>query len=51
MSVKTEIVEKIEKEFKWWEEFLVGFSEEKLLIPQPDSPLSIKDVVAHLMAW
>ena len=51
MSVKTEIVEKIEKEYERWEEFLAGFSEAELLVLRPDSSLSIKDVMAHLMAW
>jgi hypothetical protein len=38
-------------EFNRWEEVLGSMTEQELIIHQPDSGWSIKDVIAHLRAW
>jgi hypothetical protein len=51
MQNKTELLTLLRDEYARWEELLTGLSEERLTAPYLPGGLSIKDVVAHLMAW
>ena len=51
MNDKQQIMTMVKEEFDSWEKLVAGLSEAQLNTPQPDSTLSIKDVLAHLMAW
>ncbi len=51
MNDKQQILTMVKEEFDRWEKLVADLSEEQLNTPQPDSTLSIKDVLAHLMAW
>jgi hypothetical protein len=50
IPTKTRLINLMKEEFARWEELLAGLSEERLTDPMP-SGLSVKDVVAHLLAW
>jgi hypothetical protein len=39
------------QEFSRWEDMLAGINEETAAVFHPSAGMSIKDVVAHLMAW
>jgi hypothetical protein len=41
----------LNEEFNRWEELLASLREEQITAPMPGSNWSIKDVIAHLMAW
>lgn len=51
MNDKTQIITTIRDEFGRWEDLLAGMSEDQVTVPLIPSNLSIKDVLAHLMAW
>lgn len=51
MDKKQRILTMLEDEFNRWEELLGSLSEQKITARRPPSTWSIKDVVAHLMAW
>ena len=51
MNDKTQIITLLRNEFGLWEELLTGLNEEQCTAPYLPSDLSIKDVLAHLMAW
>ncbi len=48
---KRELVKRLEAEFERWKKLLDGLSEQQVVGREMPSELSIKDVVAHLMAW
>ena len=51
MQGKQELLTLLKEEFARWDELLSSLSEERLTAPYLPGGLSIKDVVAHLMAW
>jgi len=51
MNDKDQILTTLKEEFNRWEELLSSLSEEQITNPRLQSNWSIKDVVAHLMAW
>jgi hypothetical protein len=51
MSMKEHILTALREEFESWEELLAGLSEEQITAPQLAGDWSVKDVVAHLLAW
>ena len=51
MNDKAQIISTIKDEFGRWEDLLAGMSEEQVNVPLVPSTLSVKDVLAHLMAW
>ena len=51
MNDKTQIITMLEEIFNRWEALLAGLSETQLTTPLPPSTWSVKDVIAHLMAW
>lgn len=51
MNDKNQMLRMLREEFNRWEQLLSGLSEGRITAPQPDSNWSIKDVIAHLMAW
>jgi hypothetical protein len=51
MTSKPEILAMLQSEFDRWEEVLNGLSEEQITAPNFISDWSIKDTLAHLMAW
>ncbi len=53
MNAKKRILSTVQEEFDLWESLLTGLSEEQLVTGQSQfaDHWSIKDVVAHLMAW
>jgi hypothetical protein len=51
MTSKPEILALLRSEFDRWEEVLNGLSEEQITAPNFISAWSIKDTLAHLMAW
>jgi hypothetical protein len=51
MSDKNQIISMLREEFERWENILGGLSEEQISAPNRIAQLSIKDIVAHLMAW
>jgi hypothetical protein len=51
MSDKQHIPTMLREEFQRWEELLASLSEEQITAPQLPADWSIKDVIAHLMAW
>lgn len=51
MNDKQQILTALQEEFSRWEELLASLSEEQVTAPQLPAGLSIKDVMAHLMAW
>jgi hypothetical protein len=51
MSMKQHILAALRELFNQWEELLAGMNEEQITTPLLPSPLSSKDVIAHLMAW
>lgn len=51
MESKAEAMAMLREEFNRWEELLRGLSEEQLHVPLGPSVFSIKDSLAHLMAW
>jgi len=51
MTTKPEILAMLQDEFDRWEELLNGLSEEQIIAPNFISDWSIKDTLAHLMAW
>jgi hypothetical protein len=50
MNDKEQILTRLNDEFNSWEILLGSLSEAQITAPQP-SDMSIKDVMAHLMAW
>ncbi|NJM07750.1 DinB family protein, partial [Candidatus Gracilibacteria bacterium] len=50
MATEPDIISKLRAEFVQWEALLARLSEAEIVVPQPDG-MSIKDVLAHLMAW
>jgi hypothetical protein len=51
MNTKEEILSALRDELNHWQELLDGLSEEQIVAPDLPGGWSIKDVVAHLMAW
>ena len=51
MNDKPKILTMLKEEFNQWEELLANLSEEQIVAPHLSSNYSIKDVIAHLMAW
>jgi hypothetical protein len=51
MTSKPEILALLRSEFDRWEEVLIGLSEDQITAPNFISDWSIKDTLAHLMAW
>jgi hypothetical protein len=51
MTSKSEILALLQSEFDRWEEVLNGLSEEQITASNFISDWSIKDTLAHLMAW
>jgi hypothetical protein len=51
MTSKPEILALLRSEFDRWEEILNGLSEEQIIAPNFIASWSIKDTLAHLMAW
>lgn len=48
---KQQILTTVREEFNRWEALLAGLSEEEITARRLPANLSIKDVMAHLMAW
>ncbi len=48
---KRALLKELREEFSRWEELLGGRSEEQIVRRDLSGGLSVKDVVAHLMAW
>lgn len=51
MNDKRQLMTALRDEFNRWEELLAGMSEAQITAPHLPTSLSIKDVLAHLMAW
>lgn len=51
MDDKKQILSKLKEEFNRWEALLASLNEEQITVPQLPSNLSVKNVIAHLMAW
>ena len=51
MNMKQHILEALREVFDDWESLLAALSEEQITAPRPPSTWSIKDNVAHMMAW
>jgi hypothetical protein len=51
MNSKLEILTMLQEEFDRWEEILNSLSTEQIIAPNFISNWSIKDTLAHLMAW
>ncbi len=51
METKAELTRMLEEEYRRWQKLLDGLSEAQIVKRDMPSELSIKDVVAHLMAW
>src|SRR6266496_1606334 len=51
MNEKTQLVTLLQDHINRWENLFAGLSEEQLDAPLVPSDLSIKDTMAHLMAW
>jgi hypothetical protein len=51
MNGKQQILTALSEELSRWEELLAGMREVQITAPQLPANLSIKDVIAHLMAW
>ena len=51
MNTKQEILNTVKEEFDRWETLLSGLTEDELTARRLLSDLSVKDVMAHLMAW
>ncbi len=51
MKTKEEILIELGEELCRWQELLANFSEEQLTAPSLPGGWSVKDVIAHLMAW
>jgi hypothetical protein len=51
MENKTDAIRMLQEEFERWEKLLAGLSEEQMNVPLSPSTFSIKDTLAHLMAW
>lgn len=51
MNSKAEVIALLKDEFNQWEALLGRLDEAQLTTPQLDNTWSIKDVMAHLMAW
>jgi hypothetical protein len=48
---KNELVASLRSVYDRWEKLLTGMSEEEITAPRFTGEWSVKDVVAHLMAW
>jgi len=51
MNMKEHILSALREQFNRWEDMLAGMSEEQITAPLLPSDWSLKDVMAHLMAW
>lgn len=51
MNDKEQILGLLKEEFNSWEDLIASMSEEQIIARQLSSQWSIKDVMAHLMAW
>jgi hypothetical protein len=51
MSMKQHILAALQEVFDDWEERLAGLSEAQITQPLAGTSLSVKDEIAHLMAW
>ena len=51
MPTKTQLITLLREEFNRWEELTGGLSLEQVDVPLTPSTFSIKDTLAHLMAW
>jgi hypothetical protein len=49
--MKPHILAALREQFDRWEKLLSNLSEEQVTTPYPSSTWSVKDVIAHLMAW
>jgi hypothetical protein len=51
MNNKNQMLTLLKEEFRNWEELLANLDEAQIIAPQLPDNWSIKDVMAHLMAW
>jgi hypothetical protein len=51
MDMKQHILAALREEFNSWEELLANMSETQITAPNQHGDGSVKDVIAHLMAW
>ena len=51
MNTKDQLLTALREQFDRWEELLASLSGEQITTPHFDYNWSIKDVIAHLMAW
>ncbi len=51
MNMKDHMLAALKEEFDAWEKFLASLSEEQVMTQLAPSHWTIKDVVAHMMAW
>jgi hypothetical protein len=51
MSMKSHIFAALSEELEAWEALLTELSEEQITAPMSPSHWSIKDIIAHVMAW
>ncbi len=51
MNDKSQMLAMLKEEFNNWEELLANLDEDQIVAPQLPGNWSIKDVMAHLMAW
>ncbi|MCS6848392.1 MAG: ClbS/DfsB family four-helix bundle protein [Anaerolineae bacterium] len=48
---KRSILASLRDELQCWEALLAGLSDAQIMMPQPHTAWSVKDVIAHLWAW
>jgi hypothetical protein len=51
LKTKKQILSLLKDELNRWEEIIASLSEEQITASQLHANFSIKDVIAHLMAW
>ncbi len=51
MNVKLEIMAALKREFHRWDDLLAELKEDQVAEPLEDSEWTVKDLVAHLLAW
>ncbi len=51
METKQQLLDALQEEFERWEQLLRKLNEDEIVARDLPSGLSIKDVMAHLMAW
>jgi hypothetical protein len=51
MNEKNQMLEKLQRLFRQWDDLLTGLSEAQISTPQTPSPFTTKDYLVHLWAW